>query len=517
MKKTVIIICFASVKLFAQIPSDVEVLQKIKDRYSGGKTPTIKLGGSSNTKEFEGAKWHYYYWRHYTIRAKAKDSQTALEQSGSVVYEKVGNQYIFDNYATGETNLSGMKVPDKGVVEKYLNTHLKEFFISNYGSILAEKPKISVVAGTTYKWKATEGCVSFITKVIYKKKVSYTEIETAEHYFETSLFREPLIDESAAWNRVLADEIESKKKVISKKKYPASEIDAMKSLQEIEEESSAAAVISSLPYVEDAPVFESDKQLFYYIHDRLMASAPQKAKAHLYKVLASSNFQSGSILKQYVQEWADKLIGNLKSYQYTFCQYPKVKDEQNGMIYFYNKDKSRFVRMTAEEENNTWKIKVIEYFPATQTEINRLWKLKGNCAEKPDLTVKIVKEYKIGDIVDVTFSNGTFPAEVKKRDTSFDNRYFVSLLEGGRGYWVTEDTMSLSSEKKEVSKNENAVTKQVTEVITDFKVGDHVGIKTRSGVMNGTITKATGSNYLIKLDESGYQDMWVKKEHLVKL
>jgi ribosomal protein L21E len=248
-----------------------------------------------------------------------------------------------------------------------------------------------------------------------------------------------------------------------------------------------------------------------------MASAPQKAKAHLYKVLASSNFQSGSILKQYVQEWADKLIGNLKSYQYTFCQYPKVKDEQNGMIYFYNKDKSRFVRMTAEEENNTWKIKVIEYFPATQTEINRLWKLKGNCAEKPDLTVKIVKEYKIGDIVDVTFSNGTFPAEVKKRDTSFDNRYFVSLLEGGRGYWVTEDTMSLSSEKKEVSKNENAVTKQVTEVITDFKVGDHVGIKTRSGVMNGTITKATGSNYLIKLDESGYQDMWVKKEHLVKL
>lgn len=500
----------------AQTPSDAQVLQKIKARYSGGETPTIKLGGSSNTKELKNAKWHYYYWRHYTITAKAKANKTALQQDGSVVYEKIGNHYIFSSYATGETSLSGMKDPDKGVVEKYINAHLKEFFISTYGDIIGEKPHISVVSGTKYKWKAAEGCVSFMTKVTYKRKVSYTEVETAEHYFETLLFRDPLIEESAPWNRVLADEMESKKRVISKKKYTASEIDAMKSLSELEEENQAAAAISNLPYVEDAPVFKSDKQLFYFIHDRLMASAPQNAKAHLYKVLAKSSFQSGSILKQYVQDWVDKLIDNLKSYQYTFCQYPKVKDEQNGMIYFYNKDKSHFVKMTATEENGTWKIKVIEYFPASQEEINRLWKLKGDCAEKPNLAVKETVNYKIGDIVDVTFSNGTFAAEVKKRDTSFDNRYFVSLLDGGRGYWVTDDTMNPSTTKKEVSKNENTATKTETKVITDFKVGDHVGIKTRSGVMNGTITKATGSNYLIKLDESGYQDMWVKKEHLTK-
>ncbi len=517
MKKILLSILFIAfgIMAFAQ-PGDAAVIQKIKARYSGGKTPAIKLGKASTTKEFKGGKWHYYYWRHYTITAKAKDGKTSLQQGGAVVYEKVGGHYSFDNYATGETNLSGLKDPDPAVVTKYLNSHLKEFFFVRYGSILEKEPHISIVPETKYKWIAMQGCVSFTTKATFKRKVSGTEVELAEHYFEICLYRDPLPDENAKWNRILASEIEGKKKVISKKKYTSAEMDAIKTLQELEEENSAAAAISSLPSVETAPIFKSDKQLFYYIHDRLMASAPQTAKAHLYKVLAKSSFQTGSILKNYVQDWVDKLINNLKTYQYTFCQYPVVKDEQAGMIYFYNKDKSRFVRMTAKEESGTWKIKVIDYSPASQAEVNRLHKLVGNCAEKPDLEVKEKVSYQIGDIVDVHYSNGDYPAEIKKKDTSFDNRYYITFLSGGKSQWINDDQFSPSSVKKQTHK---MGTIQHTEVKKEasFKVGDHVGVKTRSGVMNGKIVKMTSSKVLVKWDEAGYQDMWTSPSNLVKL
>ncbi len=517
MKKFILsaVLIMTWVFTYAQ-PSNGAVIQKIKERYSGGKTPVIKIGKTSSTKEFKRGKWHYYYWHHYTVTAKAKKNNTAIKQGGAVVYEKVGNRYIFSSYATGETKLSGMKNPDKTKVLKYLNAHLKEFFISTYASILLEKPQISIVPGTKYKWKAAEGCVSFMTKVIYKRKVSYTQVETAEHFFETCLFRNPLPDDNAAWNRVLADEIEGKKRIISKKSYSSREINAMKSLQEIEEENQASAAIKNLPYVVDAPVFKSDKQLFYYIHDKLMANPPQEAKAHLYKVLAKSSFQSGSILKNYVQDWVDKLINNLKSYQYTFCQYPKVKDEQLGMIYFYNKDKSRFVRMTAEEESGTWQLTVIEYFPANQSEINRLWKTVGNCAEKPDLEVKTKMTYKIGDIVDVHYSNGDFAAEIKKKDTNFDNRYYITFLDNSRSQWMNDDQFSPSKAKR-IDKKMGSIQQTEVKKETSFKIGDHVGVKTRSGIMNGRIIKRSGSKALIKWDKPGYQDMWASISNLIKI
>lgn len=433
--------------------------------------------------------------------------------TGAVIYEKFGNRYSFKNYATGEMSVGGMAKPNSAELKKYLYANLQDFLGGAYGDIVGEMPKITIPSNTKYNWGSPEQ-VTFNVKVVYSRKVSYSEIEKAEHTYETMLFRKGT---SGQWNRVLADDIEGKKKVISKKKYSSSEIDQMKTLSDMDNEQAAASAVSSMPWVEEAPVFKSDKQLFYYIHDKLMASAPQEAKAHLYKVLAKSSFESGSVVKGYVQMWLDKIIDNLGAFQNTYCQYPIIKEEQSGAISFYDKDKSKSIRYRGIAENGTWKLKEIVYYVPSQDAINRLTGKVGNCTEKPNLEVKTKINYQIGDIVDVKFSNGTFAAEVNKKDTSFDNRYYVKLLEGGSGYWVTDDTMNPSTTKKEVSKKENAVTKEVTKTITDFKVGDHVGINTRSGVMKGTIIKATGSNYLIKLDESGYQDMWVKKAHLTKL
>ena len=475
-----------SIDMSAQAPSDARVKQQIRKRFSEG---TIHLGGSSTSKKREGLIWHYYYWRHFTLTKKDPASGLTGKIKSALVYEKINGKYVFHNYATITTEVVGKKPLNKTEVISYLKANLSDFLGSTYNDIVGNMPIISIPDGTKFNWESPD-MVTFNVKAVYTKKVSNSTVEKAEHIYETMLFKDA---NTGKWNRILASEIEGQKRTLSKGSFSSS----MKTLQELDEAKASAAAMSSLPAVATPPVFKSDKQLFYYIHDRLMASQPQEAKAHLYKVLSKSSFQNGSTLKQYTQMWFDKLIQNLKSYQYTFCQYPQVKDEQSGAIYFYNKDKSKFVRMTALQENGTWKLKVIDYYPPSQDLINRLAKTRGNCTEKPDLSVKEKIGYKIGNMVDVKTRYGVETGEIIKKDTSFDNRFFVKL-QNGSSLWVNDDQMKPSSSKP-----------------TNLGIGAHVGIRTRSGVFWGKIIKQTGDKSLIKLDKSGYQDMWIPTSELV--
>ena len=489
MKKILIILTLTlmSIDMNAQVPSDARVKQQIRKRFPEG---TIHLGGSSTSKKREGLIWHYYYWRHFSLTKKDPASGLTGKINSALVYEKINGKYVFDNYATITTEVVGKKPLNKIEVIKYLKTNLSDFLGYDYNYIVGNMPVISIPEGTKFNWSSPDQ-VTFNVKAVYTKKISNSQVEKAEHTYETMLFKDA---NTGKWNRILASEIEGQKKIISKGNFSSN----MKTLQELDEAQESATAISSLPSVDNPPVFKSDKQLFYYIHDRLMASPPQEAKAHLYKVLSKESFQNGSTLKPYTQMWFDKLINNLKSYQYTFCQYPQVKDEQTGAIYFYNKDKSKFVRMTASQENGTWKLDVIDYYPPSQDLVNRLWKTKGNCTQKPDLSIKAKVHFNIGDKVDVETQYGLETGEIVKKDTNFDNRFFVKL-QNGKSIWVNANQMKPSSSKS-----------------TGLGIGSHVGIRTRSGVFWGKIIKQSGNKSLIKLDKSGYQDMWIPTSELVR-
>ncbi len=477
-----------SIEMNAQTPSDATVKQKIRKRFPVG---TIHLEGSSTSKKKEGIIWHYYYWRHFSLTQKDPDTGLTGKINSAIVYEKVNGKYSFDNYATITTEVVGKKPLNKAEVVNYLKANLSDFLGSTYNDIVGEMPIISIPDGTKFNWESPD-MVTFNVKTVYTKKVSNSTVEKAEHIYETMLFKDA---NTGKWNRILASEIEGQKKVLSKGSFSSD----MKTLQELDEEKQVAATVSSLPFVENPPVFNSDKQLFYFIHDRLMASAPETAKAHLYKVLSKNSFQHGSTLKQFTQMWFDKLIDNLKSYQYTFCKYPLVKDEQEGMIYFYNKDKSKFVRMKASQEDGNWKLAVIDYYPPSQEVVNRLWKMSGDCTEKPDLSIKEKANFKIGDVVDVETRYGVETGEITKRDSSFENRFFVKLLDGSSSFWINDDKMKPSTKK-----------------IETLTVGDAVGIRTRSGVVNGKIIEQSDGQSLIKLDEPGYKDMWIPTGELIK-
>ncbi|OYT10657.1 MAG: hypothetical protein B6I18_07925 [Bacteroidetes bacterium 4572_112] len=213
----------------------------------------------------------------------------------------------------------------------------------------------------------------------------------------------------------------------------------------------------------------------------------------------------------------DKITDNATIYQKTHCQYPKVKEEQYGMIAFYDKERGRGVGFVGVEEDNTWKLRTIRYYPAKEDDVKRMENSAGSCGDKPALAVEKVIKYEIGDIVDIKFSNGMFAAKVEKKDNNFDNRYYVKLIDGGRGYWKTSDEMSPSTakEKSTVSKM-GTVSSTVKSEKVSFIVGDKVSVKTRSGNMNGKIVKSSGSKFLIKLNDFRYKDMWVAPANLIK-
>ena len=295
MKKIYLMIAFMLTAVFAMAqPSDASVTKKVRERYKAG---NIQLNGSSTTKEMEKGVWHYYYWRHFTVTAKSAEGLTGT-MTGAVKYEKKGSSYTFDNYASGETTVDGLKDPSDEELVNYLEAHLQDFLGGAYNDIVGDISKITILKDPKFNWKNPEHLI-FFAKVVYSRKVSYTELEKSEHIYETQLFRKGM---DGDWNRVLADDVEGKKKVISKTAYTAGQLDAMKTLQDIDIENQAKSAMSSLPKVATAPIFKTEKQLFYYIHEKLMSSDAKTAKAYLYSVMSKKCFETGVILNQRDEE-----------------------------------------------------------------------------------------------------------------------------------------------------------------------------------------------------------------------
>jgi len=204
-------------------PSDKVVIEKVRERFKSG---DITLNGESTRKEQIKGVWHYYYWRHFTVTATNEEGLTG-KMTGAVIYEKIVDTYSFHNYATGEMSVGGVKDPNKDEIINYLYANLQDFLGGAYNDIVGEKPIISIPDNSKFNWGSPE-MLTLNIKVVYSRKVSYTEIEKAEHTYETMLFKNGADGE---WNRILADNIEGEKKVISRKKYTSAEIDAMKTLQ----------------------------------------------------------------------------------------------------------------------------------------------------------------------------------------------------------------------------------------------------------------------------------------------
>ncbi len=503
---------------FSQV-SDATVIAKIKASNKG--IVSLKLTGKGWTERvLEEGVWVKYYRRSYELTQKSPEKPNLkLLTVNHLTYRNAGGGYKFNGFGVPNYRLLGIPDPDKEEVIAYLKADYINFLQSHhYNNIVGEVSEITFPDEVDFWWKDIDR-VHFNVQVTYSEKVSYTELEKASHIYEVVLYYNG--DYKGGMKSFLSVEENTKRVVISKTSYPADELEAMKTLQMVDEENKAKAEQSALPTV-NVPEFQSDRQAIYFLHEKLMTSDVPTAKAYLYKMISSSRKEGEYILKGYAQEWVDKVVNNLSTYQKTFCNYPMIKEEQSGQIAFYDKERYKNVKFVVAEEDGTWKVNNIYYYPSAKEDADRMATINGTCSEKPDLTVKEVIRYEIGDAVNARFSNGTYPAIINKKDSNFPNRYYVKLEDDGSGYWMTDEFLTprtaSSTSTTEEPQQMGSVSYEEEEVKGEaFKVNDKVGVKTRSGVMKGKIIKVSNNKYLVKFRDPRYQDLWVSENNLERL
>ena len=519
MKKIIVLLLFlASFAFLANSqPSKTTVLAKVKSLHSKNLVSAKLIGSGISERVYENGSWRYYYRHSYKVVNKTQYPGVNRVYSGGIQYKKGGGYYqqlVGDAYYTGISN------PKESEIIKMMKADLKNFVrLTNYNQIVGEITDIKLADDPKWNWRKVT-MVEFKMQATFSIPISYTKIEKAVHIFNVSLVADQF---KGPWVRFLSTEAgRGERKVLSTTTHTADEVRAMKTLYDIDQENQAKAIMGNLPNVGEIPKFESDKQLFYFVHDKILTKSTNEVKAYLYKIMNKSYCFTGKssvVMTSRTQGWFDKLINNHDAYKTAHCQYPTVKHEQAGQIEFYDKENRRILRFTGSKSGDTWTLNLISFYPAKASDLTRMKNNNANCKGKPNLTVRKIIAYNIGDKINAKFSNGTFPAFIEKKDPSFSNRYYIKLERDpkGRGYWMTEDNFSTytGGANNNSNANNNNSNNQVKKVQT-FAVGDKVEVKVKAGWIKGKIIRKASNKFLVKFNDKRYGDTWCAAKYMKK-
>lgn len=443
MKKIYLILlsCIFSLSVFSQV-SDSQIIAEIKKQEPT--TTSVKLENAKTEKVYENGSWVNYYRRMYHSVESTKYSGVTYHYYGGIQYIISGGKYTYNKLTVGEGYYEGFADPDLKIIKNYAELDGLKFFGHYYNEIIGDMPEINLVSGTKWKWH-TPKSVSGLVTATFTVPTNYTTLEKATHTFELRLYSdsEIAVDASANWNKLMVSEKSEKLKVISTSTHTSDEIKSMPTLANQADNNRADAELSNLPKIDPIPVFATSNDLFLYIHNIILTKSENEIKAYLYKLLANScrAGEAINLVNQSTQAWIDKVCNNNETYKKTHCINPTIKHSQNGMIEFLDKEKLRKVRMNASQENGTWKLYLIDYYPANKEEAERMAKNNSACeANAP----AILKEYSISE---AGFSI-TLPKEpVISKPNSESKQYSMSCKHNGSEYLVTVDPLDKETVK----------------------------------------------------------------------
>ncbi len=445
MKKiTLLIISIVMLQSVVAQPSKETMTAKLKNVFNVDLISHKLIGPGGIDREFEKGVWVDYFTQPFEVVQKSEYPEFPTRYKASVRYIKSGSAWVFHQFTVGSSSYLNVPPPDKNETIKLLKAAIEKWIGADWGYAVGAIESIQFPADPDW-YNKTPNEVGFYITAVYTKKSSssITELEKAEHLYRITLKRDNL---KSPWKLLWGNEQTDKKKSIAKTTHSPEEIKQMKTMKQVVEESAAQNTMDALPKVADAPVFQSDKQLFYYLNEKILTSTPQEIEAHLMKVVDQSCYEDGSTVffKSYHADWINNLVANADKYKIAFCLYPGVKAEQYGQVEFLNRTFTNYVTMTGKPVDGTWKIVDFRFSPPNDAMLKQMEGNDTNCQPKPDLTVKEVIYYKVGDKVNVQFSNGTFPCTIDKTDPNFDTRYFVKLDsdKSGKGYWVDASFIS---------------------------------------------------------------------------
>lgn len=490
-------------------PSDGTIKAKIQAD-SPSATNIELLGSGTTSREYSDGAYYNYYRRSYRTTKPTTYTGISEVYSGSIQYVQSGGSYVFSQYLIGDHWFIGVPDPDKNEILTMLNADLEKYLKNvYYNRVVGELSPITFPADPEYHWHELTS-VSFLTKVTYSEKVNSTQVRKAEHTYRVRIYSDEFKGPWKSFNSSREEEDKNAGEVIT---YTREELEAIPTLSQLDAENRAKAIMASLPNVGDIPAFQSSTQLFYYIHDIILNKSSDEVKAYLYKVIAPVCYQANStiLLNNGDKEWFDKVVDNHEAYKACFCPYPTVKAVQSNMIQWYDRNNKRMLRMTATQVEDTWKLTIIDFYPASKTEQDEMKNNDANCQEAPDLTVREVTSYAVGDAVTGIFSNGEYNATIDKTDPYNSNRYFIKLVgdNSGKGYWMEEVNLKKGHVGTNINGGSSSSSSSSSSSEGSFKVGDDVYVNTTKGKMKATIKEISGEKALVDFKNPMYDDTWV--------
>jgi hypothetical protein len=354
--------------------SDLSMLEKVKSLHPNNRIST-KLDSKGYTeKKWEKGAWVYYYCRGYTVISKTEYSGITHKYTGSLQYKSLDNSnFIYDLNMVGDGEYLGVPSPDKSQIIKLLKSDIKNLLGDyHYQSIVGSIPEITLIQESKWRWPKLT-MLELRVKSQFTEKISAYKTETSEHIFNVTLYSD---NYKRKWNRFVARDLEGETKHLSTKEYNYEELNKLKTLSELDIEKQATEKISGMPQI-DLPIFTKDLDLYALTHNVIMTKDISTIKAYLYKVMAKSCKEDGSdvVLTYLTQQWFDKITNNLAVYRKTHFIKPKVKHYQAGLIQFFDKENKRAIDMEGIQEDGTWKIYSIRYYPAREDAIGRMEKM----------------------------------------------------------------------------------------------------------------------------------------------
>jgi hypothetical protein len=438
-KTTLLIISIIMLQSVLAQPSKETMDAKVKNEFDADLISHQLIGPGGIDREFENGVWVDYFTQPFEVVQKSEYPEYPVRYKASVRYINRGSAWLFHQFTVGSSSYLNVPPPDKNEALKLLNADIEKWIGADWGYAVGAIESIQFPADPDW-YNKTPKEVAFYISAVFSAKISNTQLEKAEHLYRITLKRDNL---KSPWKLLWGNEQTDKKKSLAKTTHSPEEIKQMKTMKQAVEENTAQNFVDALPTVADAPVFQSDKQLFYYLNEKILTSTPQEIEAHLMKIVDQSCYEDGSTVffKPYHAEWINNLVANADKYKKAFCPYPGVKAEQYGQIEFLNRTLTNYVTMTGKPVDGTWKIVDFRFSPPSDVMLHQMEGNDTNCQPKPDLTVKEVIRYKVGDKVTVQFSNGTRPCTIDKTDPNMETRYSVKIDgdTSGRAYWI-EDT-----------------------------------------------------------------------------
>lgn len=334
-------------------PSHTTIQADIKQQMGANCTLVTVTGTGKTVKEYDNGAWVNYF--RVPVNAVLKTDMQGVTRlmKGAAVYSVNGGRYHFVKYNTGTGEYIGLQQPAASEIVKLINT-LPDMAMGGLANIVTEVENISIDESSA-TWH-TLLSVSVKCTYTYWYKTSNTTLQKVKAPFDIRLYRKT---ENSAWHQA---SLIKPNAASDSRKEQLQETKNNQHAQSILEQSmqrKAALYLQSLPDVQ-LQAFNNAADAAEQLNRLLYEGDAGKAEKALLLWIHPSQKNSAGMLNGYAESLLSKLkqaaSNDFSSYKDQYCQQLNIKEKNTQSIEWWNKDKTKFSRLSVQQQNGSWYI-----------------------------------------------------------------------------------------------------------------------------------------------------------------